>query len=314
MTISVATTDSTADLAVELSVTNEQVCTFGDNSTLVGVYTPPTNTDSSLPCALFLTAGLLHHVGPTRLHVEMARALSRQNIAGLRFDLSGVGDSETSSMGGYFMDRSVLEVRQAMDFLGEQYGHKQFVLIGLCSGADDALATAQQDSRVSGIVLLNGYAYKAGLFFINRLKIFYLPRLFMWQKVRRKLMKLVRRESKGTEEKTEEKGVEENKAALAELDDDFRYIPPQQETADVLQNLADSNTDLLFVYTGSEHDDYTYQGQLFAMFPKLRGSTHVSERYLKAADHTLILKSDRITVTSWVCEWFDKAKFRRSLS
>lgn len=303
MTMPVVTLDANNESAIMSSVAIEQVCTFGDNSTLIGVYTPPVNADSSQPCALFLTAGLLHHVGPTRLYVEMARALSRQNVAGLRFDLSGVGDSETSSLGGYFMDRSVHEVRQAMDFLQEQYGHKRFVLIGLCSGADDALATAQQDHRVSGIVLLNGYAYKAGLFFVNRLKIFYLPRLFTWQKVQRKLIKLVRRDKKS---------VDENKSALAELDDDFRYIPPQQETADVLQSLASSNTDLLFVYTGSEHDDYTYKGQLYAMFPRLRGSICVSERYLKAADHTLIIKSDRIKVTDWVCEWFKQAKFSRS--
>lgn len=305
MTTKVAMPDAIDGLSVESSLAIEQVCAFGDNSTLIGVYTPPANTASSQPCAVFLTAGLLHHVGPTRLHVEMARALSQQNVAGLRFDLSGIGDSETSSMGGYFMERSVHEIRQAMDFLQEQYGHERFVLIGLCSGADDALATAQQDNRVSGIVLLNGYAYKAGLFFINRLKIFYFPRLFMWQKVRRKLITLVRRDNNS---------VKEEKTALAELDDDYRYIPPQQETADSLQKLANSKADLLFVYTGSEHDEYTYQGQLYAMFPKLRGNAHVSERYLKAADHTLILKSDRVAVTGWVCEWFKKAKFRRSLS
>jgi len=297
MTASISSTDTTIEPTIE------QVCAFGDNSTLIGVYTPPVDTGNSQPCALYLTAGLLHHVGPSRLHVEMARALSLQNVAGLRFDLSGVGDSETSSMGGYFIDRSVNEVRQAMDFLEQQYGHTRFVLIGLCSGADDALATAQSDKRVSGIVLLNGYAYKAGLFFLNRLKIFYLPRLFVLQKLRRQITKFFRRDSKA---------AKETKAALAELDDDFRYIPPQQETADILEKLTNSNADLLFVYTGSEHDDYTYKGQLYAMFPRLRGSAYVSERYIKEADHTLILKSDRIKVTNWVCEWFEKASFSRS--
>ncbi len=290
-------------IKAENETVNEQACAFGDDCTLIGVYSPPANTDSSQPCALFLTAGLLHHVGPTRLHVEMARALSLQNVAGLRFDLSGVGDSETSSMGGYFADRSMHEITQAMDFLEKQYGHKQFVLIGLCSGADDALATAQRDKRVSGIVLLNGYAYKAGFFFINRLRIFYLPRLFMWKKVRNRFMKLIKRDS---QEEVQ------NNAALAELDDDFRYIPPQQETADILENLSNSNTDLLFVYTGSEHDDYTYKGQFYAMFPNLRGNAHVTEHYLREADHTLILKSDRIKVTDWVCEWFHKARFSRT--
>jgi len=286
----------------------EQACAFGENGTLTGVYTPPLSTDSSEPCALYLTAGLLHHVGPTRLHVEMARALSKQNVAGLRFDLSGVGDSETSSMGGYFVDRSINEIQQAMDFLEKQYGHKRFVLIGLCSGADDALATAQVDKRVSGIVLLNGYAYKAGLFFINRLKIFYLPRLFMWQKVRKKLIKLFHHDSNDAKENE----TKENRIALAELDDDFRYIPPQAETEKVLEKLANSKSELLFVYAGSEHDDFTYKGQFFAMFPALRGNAQVSVQYLQEADHTLILSADRNKVTNWACEWFASASFSRN--
>jgi len=280
----------------------EQACAFGSNSTLTGVYTPAVNAQRAQPCALYLTAGLLHHVGPTRLHVELARALSHRGFAGLRFDLSGVGDSETSSMGGYFVDRSVSEVTQAMDYLSESFGHERFVLIGLCSGADDAFATAQKDNRVAGIVLLNGYAYKAGLFMVNRLLKFYLPRLFMWQKIRNRLSKLVVRESESTRQNT---------AALAELDDDFRYIPPQQETADALTALTNKKTDILFVYTGSEHEEYTYKGQLFAMFPSLRNNEHITEHYLKEADHTLILKDDRNKVVNWVCDWMETTGFKR---
>jgi len=281
----------------------EAACVFGENSTLTGVYTPSAVASQSAPCALYLTAGLLHHIGPTRLHVEMARALSDQGIAGLRFDLSGVGDSETSSLGGYFVDRSVNEVTQAMDFLEHQYAHKHFVLIGLCSGADDALATAQKDARVAGVVLLNGYAYRAGQYFLNRLRVLYLPRLFMWHKIRSRINKLINPKTKAE--------VQAH-TALAELDDDFRYIPPQHETENILVNLADAKTDLMFVYTGSEYEEYTYQGQFFAMFPRLKGNAHITEHYLKEADHTLVLKADRNKVIKWVSSWFHDSKFDRT--
>jgi len=280
----------------------EKACVFGSDCALTGVYTPSAIANNSQPCALYLTAGLLHHVGPTRLHVELARTLSLQGIAGLRFDLSGVGDSETSSLGGYFLDRSISEVTQAMDYLSEQFGHKRFVLIGLCSGADDAFATAQQDKRVVGIVLLNGYAYKAGLFLINRIHKFYLPRLLMWRKLYNRLSNLFAHKSNSDIQNT---------TALAELDDDFRYIPPQQETEAALSTLADDKTDILFVYTGSEHEEYTYQGQLFAMFPKLRNNDHITEHYLEEADHTLILKEDRSKAISLICEWMENALFKR---
>jgi len=292
----------------------EHACTFGTNSTLVGVYTPPQARDQSAPCAIYITAGLLHHVGPTRLHVELARSLSQHNVGGFRFDLSGVGDSETSSLGGYFVDRSVSEIRQSMDFLEKQHGHRHFVLLGLCSGADDALATAQLDPRVSGVVLLNGYAYKAGFFYINRLVKYYWPRLFKWEKIRGRISRVLKKSSSAVNNKVSSAGMSDtsDKQALAALDDDYRFIPDQEHMADTLQRLTEKKTNLLFVYTGSEHDDYTYQGQFYAMFPGLRGSPHVTERYLKQADHTLVLRDDRIMITDWVIDWFDKSQFEIS--
>lgn len=290
----------------------ELACSFQSGCTLTGVYTPALNTDepdtgalnkeAQAPCALYITAGLLHHVGPTRLHVELARTLSGQGVAGFRFDLSGAGDSETGSLGGYFMDRSVTEIKDAMAYLQTEIGHQHFVLVGLCSGADDALATAQQDERVSGLVLLNSYAYQAGWFRVHRVIKFYLPRLLVWSKVVNGVKRLL---NKTNNTKKNEQ------AALAQLDDDFRYIPPREETESALASLCQVKTDMLFVYTGSEHEEYTYQGQLFAMFPSLKGESTVVEKYLPAADHTLILQQDRHVVITWVSEWFKRAKFER---
>jgi len=296
-------TTTAQEINVESVPPLEAAYSFGDGSALTGVYTPASIKNVSEPCALFLTAGLLHHIGPTRLHVEMARKLSEQGVAGMRFDLSGAGDSETGSLGGYFMDRSVDEIKQAMDFLQERHGHRHFVLVGLCSGADDGLATAQQDERVAGLVLLNGYAYHAGWFRAYRALKFYLPRLFDWQKIKNRVTKLFVKESGLTKK---------SRAALTELDDDFRYIPPQESTETVLTTLCELKTDLLFVYTGSEHEDYSYKGQLYAMFPNLRKNPHVTERYLQQADHTLLLQADRDIVTNWVCDWFARASFDRT--
>lgn len=280
----------------------EQACTFGQNGTLVGVYTPPVARIESKPCAIFITAGLLHHIGPSRLHVQLSRELSAQNVAGLRFDLSGVGDSETSSLGGYFVDRSVSEIQQAMDYLEKNFGHTHFVLLGLCSGADDSLATAQADPRVCGVVLLNGYAYKAGYFLINRFVKFYAPRLLNLQKLKNRFRSIGSKLA-GTNDA--------DAKALAALDDDYRHIPDRLETEQALFKLTEAKTNLLFIYTGSEHDDYTYEGQFFAMFPKLRGSEHVREHYLKQADHTLILQADRDVISSWVVNWFEQSPFVR---
>ncbi|MEM9601285.1 MAG: alpha/beta fold hydrolase [Pseudomonadota bacterium] len=278
----------------------EHTCTFGSDARLNGVYTPPVCGDVILPCALFLTAGLLHHVGPHRFYVEMARDLAEVGAASLRFDLAGVGDSETRSSGSSYAQRSVEDVRSAMNHLQREYGHSQFVLIGLCSGADDALATAQQDSRVAGAVMLNGYAYRAGQFHWYRAWNFFVPRLFMWQKWQNRYNKLMGRAP-----------TDAYAAASNSLDDDYRYIPPQTETADNINSLTRQGTQLLFIYTGSEHEDYTYKGQFFDMFPDARDNLRVREAYLKEADHTLVLKSDRNTLSNWIRSWYAGVPFER---
>jgi len=233
----------------------------------------------------------------------MARVLASDGAASLRFDLAGVGDSETRSGGGDFAERSIVDVQSAMSYLTETYGHTRFVLIGLCSGADDALATAARDPRVVGTVLLNGYAYRAGQFMLHRVLNFYLPRLLVWQKVRNRLLRLVGK-SVDTADKSEV-------AALTQLDDDYRDIPPIEQTGERIDSLTRNGTQLLFIYTGSEHDVYTYHGQLFDMFPRQRHNPRLREQYIKEADHTFVLRSDRDKLTAWVRSWYSGVPFRR---
>ncbi|MFK7859839.1 MAG: alpha/beta fold hydrolase [Granulosicoccus sp.] len=284
----------------------EIACCFGEGSQLTGVYTPAPGSHRDKPCMVYLTAGLLHHIGPTRLHVEMARALANDHVSGFRFDLSGVGDSETSALGGYFQERSVSEIRQALNYLQASYGCGSFVLVGLCSGADDALVTAAKDQRVTGLVLLNGYAYRAGYFWLFRFLKFYLPRLLMPEKLLGKLKRLVTRLANRDSDT-----ALVDQRALDKLDSNYRYIPPREETEDLLVRLEREQTDMLLVYTGSEHEEYTYGGQLFAMFPQLRHSPYVKELYASRADHTFILEADREKLIGQVRTWYAKAPFKR---
>ncbi|HHO68021.1 MAG TPA: alpha/beta hydrolase, partial [Gammaproteobacteria bacterium] len=71
----------------------ERVVTFGPERNLVGVLTQPDQVRPDLPVLVFLNAGLLHRVGPYRMHVDLARQLAARGYASLRFDLSGRGDS-----------------------------------------------------------------------------------------------------------------------------------------------------------------------------------------------------------------------------
>jgi hypothetical protein len=114
----------------------ERAILFGKTKSLVGILTEPSTNDigDGAPTALLLNAGMLHRVGPNRLHVKLARELAKAGILVLRFDFSGIGDSPSSSR-----------------------GKKSFILIGICSGADVAFRTACCDERVAGAIMINGF-------------------------------------------------------------------------------------------------------------------------------------------------------------
>jgi dienelactone hydrolase len=140
---------------------NEEPILFGSAHTLVGVVTasPEGGQPAGLPAVLLLNAGRTHHAGPNRLYVKIARSLAAQGFIALRFDFSGVGDSRARK-GVLPLQTSMLqEVREAMDQLHASRGIRQFVLMGICSGASVAWRAACQDPRVVGALIVNGYAH-----------------------------------------------------------------------------------------------------------------------------------------------------------
>lgn len=144
---------------------NEEVVVFGRAGCLVGVVTSPPDTvrDAGRPGVILLNAGRIHRVGPNRLHVKLARQLAARGFTVLRFDFSGMGDSDARA-DHLPIDQSVIvETREAMDWLGVATGCKHFILAGLCSGATAAFQTALVDPRVAGAVIMNARGRPTGM-------------------------------------------------------------------------------------------------------------------------------------------------------
>lgn len=122
----------------------------------VGVFTPVSEKSSgrSRLAVISLTAGLIHHVGPHRLHVLLARSLAEAGIASLRLDQSGIGDSATRTDGLPAQEIPLREVDDAIAEL-ERRGFSRFVLFGICSGAMHALRAANGNPKIAGLVLVN---------------------------------------------------------------------------------------------------------------------------------------------------------------
>ena len=137
----------------------ERALMFGDQQKLIGVLAVPAEIMPERPAMILLNAGIIHHVGPTRLYVELARELAGRGFLVLRFDFSGIGDSPTRVDQLPFEQSMVLEARSAMDSIQQQFDVARFCLMGLCDGAVASFRTACADERVSGIGLMNARGF-----------------------------------------------------------------------------------------------------------------------------------------------------------
>lgn len=136
---------------------NESVVVFESAGSLVGIVTDPPGERAQQrpPCVVFLNAGIVHRVGPNRLYVKLARRLARLGFVVLRFDFSGIGDSEIRRDHCPVEQSAVSEARVAMDYVAKTRPVDTFILVGLCSGAIHAAAAAFADQRVAAAVLIN---------------------------------------------------------------------------------------------------------------------------------------------------------------
>ena len=134
----------------------EKAILFGKFKTLIGVVSEPEPGAPAGRAAVVLSnAGLIHRIGPNRVYVKLARQLAAQGHRVLRFDLSGVGDSQPRPDHLPVEEFTIDDVKQAMDYLAAAYGDEQFLLMGHCAGAYHSFRTAAVDGRVQGVVMMN---------------------------------------------------------------------------------------------------------------------------------------------------------------
>ena len=140
----------------------ETIVQFGPEGRLVGLLTGPER--ASGPTLVLPSAGLLPRSGPFRLHVELARRLAAHGVRTFRFDVPGVGESPR--IPGWDARRAVLA---AIDHLAARHGCQRFVVGGLCSAADVGWKVALEDSRVDGLLMLDGVSFTGPWFHLARI-------------------------------------------------------------------------------------------------------------------------------------------------
>ncbi len=275
----------------------ERAIQFGDGAALVGVLSEARQGEtagSGKPALLILNAGILHHVGPSRLHVTLARQMAGAGFPTLRFDISGIGDSEPRRDGMHVDEAVIAEVRQAMDYLAQKKGVTSFILGGICSGADSSFRAALADPRVVGIFQIDGYAYLNLRHHYHH----YAPRVFHlapWLRFGRKLIGRLRTGL----------GLPMGKGAQPDALATFvRRFPPKSEVESGLQTLSARGVRQLHVYTGGQSLHYNYRDQFWDNFRAVDFQGQAHHEYLPDADHTFTgLEQQKLLVeclSSWI--------------
>jgi predicted ATP-grasp superfamily ATP-dependent carboligase/dienelactone hydrolase len=139
----------------------ETLTPFGGDARLFGVLSAPAAAPGaalSASAVLLLNAGAVHHVGPNRLYVALARHLARLGHTVLRMDIAGIGDSpprpgEAENL--VYSHTALQDVRDGIDFLRRERGASDVRVVGLCSGAYYAFKGAVARLPLDGAVIVN---------------------------------------------------------------------------------------------------------------------------------------------------------------
>ena len=286
-------------------IVRDEVLTVGSDGRLVGIVSHPATGQSRVlrttvalgqrdPGLILLNAGVLHRIGPHRLHVVLARRMATHGISALRLDLGGIGDSVAAPGAASFRESAVADTRTAMTALTDTFGIRSFFLFGICAGADNAIATALVDERVAGIVLVDppSYATRRGQLRDLRDRVAKRggPRdVLRWglQVAERRLRRAIAR-----------LGRHEPPASGG------RELPTAAAYRAQLTQLVERRVRILAVYSGIHRARYNRADQLFELYPELRDRIDVA--YFADANHTFTERTTQAALVDTLTRWIAK--------
>jgi pimeloyl-ACP methyl ester carboxylesterase len=275
----------------------EQTFSYGPSDALTGILNQSRSSAAkNRPTVIILNAGLVHHVGPHRTTVELARAIESEGFNVFRFDLSAIGDSTPRKSRLGYQERAMQEIRETMDFLSHETKAKKFILSGLCTGADFAHRTAVADDRVIGCIFMDGYAYPTLQFHLLRIakktKIL-LRKIVSPERWVHLVQKIVH---------SPQKNLKQNNNDSSSSEFDWTLPPKSQSTKDYAL-LVNRNVNLFFIFTASEAKSLNYQKQVSDSFKPLNFGEALRVDIFPLSDHTFTFLSQRELMISNTCQW-----------
>lgn len=261
----------------------ESLLRFGEQGRLFGILTLPGIINPARPVIVIPNTGFEHRVGPNRLHVQTARALAAAGFCVVRFDASGLGDSDAAPGKAA---APVQDAKALLDLLDLRQLGNRYIIIGLCSGAHHGHQLCRIDERIIGLFAIDGYAYRNS----KSRQLYWLERI---ARPMRSIKNILGRY-------LPQYRMAEPQGASADL----TPWPLQQEAAADYQHFVQRGISMAFVFTGDVPDIYLYADQHYDVFPVLRGASDLL--FLSHIDHTLTRRAAREEMIRYIREWLLK--------
>lgn len=270
----------------------EEVVSFGDGCTLNGVLSRPDQGNPALPAIVILNSGLVHKVGSCRLSVQIARRFAEKGYTCLRFDLSGLGDSEAWNTSLPEDERLVAECRMAMDFLAGHVRAGNFIWYGLCSGAQNSFKTALADERVVGLAGIDNFGFRTLGYHLTHLRGVVTSDGFLMDlpfKVLRFFGRLV--------------GIRPDNAEVAEGDEPLWFYPPKPFVEEGYGKLVDRGCQFYYLYTGGWSEEYNYAKQFYDMYPSVNFADSLKVDFKPDMSHMLFEPESQDYFIAALVDW-----------
>lgn len=289
-------------------IVREQALMLGSQKSMVGILTPgqPQRGGTDRPFVIMLNAGIIHRVGPNRLHVELARTLAADGYSSLRLDLSGIGDSDKRADGLPLLAATLADIREVLDGLEASRGARQFVLLGLCAGADHSVFYAGADPRVVGLVLIDPSIPRTRGYYLRH----YGRRLLKvrsWLNFAGSLPGHVSRLAQARSLEPVAQDPRESQDATEEPSIDSAEARAYLESA--YQNAVDQGIEFLAVFSGDQEGRHNYRGQILDALQRVSFGSRLRLVRLGDSDHTFTFEADRRQLFDLIREWMQSRAF-----
>jgi pimeloyl-ACP methyl ester carboxylesterase len=279
----------------------EQALLLGAWRSIVGVLSTSASASEATdrPAVVILNSGIIHRVGANRMHVLLARTLAEKWHTVLRFDLSGIGDSEPRRDALAPHDAAMADIEEVLDYLEQTKGIRRVVLVGLCSGATQALFYAINDPRVVGLVLLD----------------LYIPRTFGYV-LRHYARRFVRLKSwrnilLGTHPMW--RTLRGQRASLAtDVEPEIPLMSRRQVQAmleGAFNAVTTRDVQILCLFSAGLEKQHNYRTQILDALPGAQFGSLLRLEYFADSDHTFSSARNRARMIDLLCDWFATVTF-----